>query len=64
MNLDHLKEEMKEAGTLNELWAVLDEYYDLDKRLSPIAKGMIINSLLKNFGLILTITRTPERATV
>lgn len=64
MNLDHLKDELKQAKTLNELWDVLDKHYDLDAPLGAISKGMIINNLTKNFGLILTITRTPERAAV
>lgn len=61
MNLDHLKNQLKEADTLNELWDVLDAHYNLDMELGTISKGMIINNLIKNFGLILTITRTPER---
>jgi len=64
VNLDHLKDQLKECDTLNELWNVLDAHYDLDKPLGAISKGVIINNLIKNFGLILTITRTPERATV
>ncbi len=64
MNLDHLKAQFKEAKTLNELWDILDEHYDLDTELGYIAKTQITNRLIKNFGLILTITGTPERATV
>lgn len=64
MNLDHLKEEMKEAETLNEMWDVLDEHYDLDMPLKPIAKGMVIGGLIKHIGTVLTLTRTPERETV
>ena len=60
MNED-LKRELKECDTLNEMWIVLDEHYNLDHELGSITKGVVITSFISNLGKLLKATRIPER---
>jgi len=56
-----LREDLKECSTLNEMWMVLDEHYDLDKELRPIAKGITINAFVTKINVLLKATGTPKR---
>jgi len=53
--------ELNEAGTLNEMWAVLNKYYDLDKPLG-IASGAIVKAKFRaNVDTIINVLRINER---
>jgi hypothetical protein len=52
-----IKQQLQGCSTLNEMLDVLNEYYDMDKPLLPIAKGLIINKLPS----IIVTTGTPKR---
>ena len=58
---NELKEDLKGCETLNQMWATLDEYYNLDKPLGTITKGVVINNFIRNLGTLIKATRTPER---
>ena len=45
--MDEIKDELKSCRTLNEVFDVLDEHYDLDQRIGPIAKSILVNSVNK-----------------
>ena len=61
MNKDQLERELKQCATLNEMWAQLDKYYNLDHKIGGIAKGIIAKKLVNNIASIQVITRLPER---
>ena len=60
-NKDELERELKECGTLNQMWAVLDKYYNLDHKVGTISKSIIAAKLVNNITSIQVITRLPER---
>jgi len=43
--VNELKDELKLCNTLNEVFDVLDEHYDLDQRMGPISKSILVNSV-------------------
>lgn len=43
--MDEVKDKLEKCNTLNEVFAVLDEYYDLDQRLGVISKSLLLNSV-------------------
>ena len=51
------KAELKKAETLNEVLAVLDDYYDFDEPLSGTKKGTVMMGITK----ILKILKPDER---
>jgi len=58
---EDLKEALKKCKTLNEMWATLDTYYDLDKELGTITKGVVVINFIRNLERLMRVTRTPER---
>lgn len=47
--MEDLKKEIEEAQSLNEIWGVLDNHYDLDKPLGYITGKVVKSMLIKNF---------------
>ncbi|MCH7850941.1 MAG: hypothetical protein IH845_04835 [Nanoarchaeota archaeon] len=47
MNENEVKDKLKLCNTLNEIFDVLDAYYDLDQRIGIISKSILINSVNK-----------------
>lgn len=47
MNEDEIKDRLKSCNTLNEVFDVLDEYYDLDQRMGFISKSILLQSVNK-----------------
>ncbi len=43
--MSEIKDELKLCNTLNEMFDVLDEHYDLDQRIGSIGKAIIVNSV-------------------
>lgn len=43
--MNEIKDELKSCHTLNEVFDVLEEHYDLDQRIGPIAKSILVNSV-------------------
>ena len=47
MHENEVKEQLTLCKTLNEVFDVLDKYYDLDQKIGVISKSILINSVNK-----------------
>lgn len=57
MDKEEIEEELKLCNTLNEVFDVLDKYYDLDQRMGIISKSILI----PNVNKIIRITGAKKR---
>jgi len=55
--MNEVEEKLENCNTLNEIFDVLDEYYDLDQQIGPISKVILV----KNVGRIIKITGAKRR---
>lgn len=55
--MNDLKDKLEECNTLNEVFDVLDDIYDLDQRMGPISKSILVRSVSK----IIVLTGAKER---
>lgn len=45
--MNEIKDELKLCNTLNEVFDVLDEHYDLDQKMGIISRSILINNVHK-----------------
>lgn len=45
--MNEVEENLKSCNTLNEVFDVLDRYYDLDQQMGVISKSILLNSVNK-----------------
>ena len=57
--MNELKDKLESCNTLNEVFDVLDEVYDLDQRIGPISKSILVRSVNK----IIMLTGAKKRET-
>lgn len=55
--MNEVEEKLQNCNTLNEIFDVLDDYYDLDQQIGPISKIILV----KNVGKIIKITGAKKR---
>ena len=55
--VNEIKDELKSCDTLNEIFDVLDKYYDLDQRIGLIGRSIIVNGVNR----IILITGAKKR---
>ncbi len=55
--MNEIKDKLASCNTLNEVFDVLDDYYDLDQQMGPISKSIIHKSVNK----IILITGAKRR---
>ena len=58
---DKIKQELKNCNTLNEMWAVLNKYWDLDTQLGPLGKPLAVTQLSSKIGRITTTLSIKKR---
>ena len=58
---EEMKEGLLEQDNLNDMFEILDEYYDLDTPIGKITKKLIVSKLMKNIEKIVKVARIPER---
>jgi hypothetical protein len=56
-NKELMNKELKEAQSMNEIFAVLNKYYDLDSKLGAMSKGAVLLGLQK----AIQVTNTKEK---
>jgi hypothetical protein len=58
---EKIKAELTKCNSLNEMFKVLDKYYDLDKKISPMLKPTAVYQITKNIKTITTALSIKER---
>jgi len=55
--MDEIKEALKKCRTVNDIFDVLDDHYDLDQQMGPISRSILI----KNVPRIILLTGAKKK---
>ena len=56
-----IKKELEKCNTLNEMFKVLDKYYNLDTKISPMLKPIAVKMIADKLKTITTFLSIKER---
>jgi hypothetical protein len=53
--------EVKKANSLNEMFAIINKYYNLDKQFGMVAGTLAKGKIISNFDNVINALQIPER---
>jgi len=61
MERRQIESELRECSTINQMIETIDQYYNMDHPLSPIARDLIASKLTEGVSGMITVGRVPKR---